>query len=182
LNEERLSERHDFFFSRSVRSTTSAAYLIVLNHGKSSGNEVFDDRTDVRSLIVVVDVNADLAKSHERAHSDSAYDEGVHLVVGQKVDRDHASPLNVGFIGNRGYLFDGTIVYIYQRENVTVTKMACPFAVQSAFCHRGNGNSTFFHTLLYSFQINSTVFPFSVDGVNLQPSLPVLSKLLSIPF
>ena len=57
-----------------VGSTTTATYLIIGDFRKASCNKVFDDRPDFRSLCIMVNIYAYLAKPHERPHTDPSHD------------------------------------------------------------------------------------------------------------
>lgn len=80
-----------------------------------TGNQVFHHRTDLRALVTVVDVDACLAESHQRSHTDTADDQRIDLIIGQQVRRHHAAVLNVAMVGeNRRSIKNLTALVVLQ--------------------------------------------------------------------
>ena len=126
-------------------SSATATYLIIGDHGQITGDEIFHYRTDIRSLIVMVDIDACLTESHERPHADTAHDQGVDSVFRQQIHRHHAAALDVGLIVDGGDLFDASVFHVHQGKCVTMAKMTGPLAVEASRFYRRNGDSSFFH-------------------------------------
>jgi|SRR5210317_609050 hypothetical protein len=107
----------------------TATHLIIRDQRQFTRQQIFNHWPDVDPFAIVVDIDADLAKPHEWAHSDAADDQGVDLMEGQQVDRHHTAALNVFLILDGAHRFDLTVFGIDAGKDVTVTEMAGPLAV-----------------------------------------------------
>jgi hypothetical protein len=95
-------------------------------------------------------INAHLAKAHEGPHADTADDQGVYPVIGQKVYGHHATALGMFLVGNGGYRFNFSVFNIHKGEYVTMSEMACTGTGKSPFTVGGDCNSTVFHNFLFT--------------------------------
>ena len=81
---------------KNTDSTTSN--LVIIDYRKLSCNKVFNNRPDLRSCGVMININSNLAETHKGSHADSTYYKGVYLVFREQVYGNHASSLNMLFI------------------------------------------------------------------------------------
>jgi len=110
----------------------TATNLVVCNHWQFTGNKIFHHRLDLRPLVVVVNIDAGLAKSHQWTHADPTDDEGVDIVACQQIHRDHASALHMTLVLDGGNFLDLTILNIHERKHITMTKMSCAGAFKAS--------------------------------------------------
>jgi hypothetical protein len=105
-------------------AAATAADLIVLDHREIPSQQILHNRPDLGAFHIIIDVDANLSETHERAHSDAPNNQRIHLVLGQKVYGYHASPLDMFLVREGGYLFDLAVFHIHQRKHITMPKMS----------------------------------------------------------
>jgi hypothetical protein len=126
-------------------ATATAANLIVCNLRQFPCDQIFHNRSDLRPGFIMKDLNPHLFESHERPHTDTSDYQGIHIVLGKKIYRDHAAALNMAIVGQSGYAFYFAGFHIHQGKHIAVPKMTGPLAIKTACTHRRNSYPSIFH-------------------------------------
>jgi hypothetical protein len=126
-------------------AATATANLIIRDLRQVARDQIFHHRPYLLALGIVIDINSHLPEAHQGSDTNTPNDQGIDFVLGQEIDRDHASSLNMTLVRNRGDLFDFTPFHIHQREYIAVAEVARSHAVQTALFHGWDGYSTFLH-------------------------------------
>jgi hypothetical protein len=126
-------------------AATATANLIIRDLRQVARDQIFHHRPDFWASGVVIDINSHLPEAHQGPHTNAPNDQGIDFVLGQEIDRDHASSLNMTLVGQRGDLFDLTAFHIHQSKHIAVAEVARSHAVQTALFHGRDGYSAFLH-------------------------------------
>ncbi len=102
---------------------SATANLVFGDERQFSGYQIVHDRSYIGALGVMIDIDANLLEPHQGTHADPSGQQRVYVVPGQKIDGDHASPLDMLLVLNRRDLFDFSILHIEDREHIAVSEV-----------------------------------------------------------
>src|SRR4030042_4947333 len=114
------------------------ADLVILNLRQLASNKILNNRPYLRPCRVIIDIYPRLPETHKRSDTYAAYDQGVYVMLGQEIDRDHASALHMALIRYNTHLFNLPVLNVHKGKYITMTEMTTPVTVQPAGLHRRN--------------------------------------------